>query len=258
MPLLTRPGASIYYELIGDPALPCITLINGHTRSSSDFRMMARVLSENGLCVVLLDNRGSGKTEVSRAFTINDMWEDVVGVWNELSIRTSHVLGISLGGFIAEGLAIHAPERVNRLILVSTTSEETFIKPNGGSWSSEGTNLEEKMRAYFAPGFVERNPVLFTTMVNQIRQAVKSGHFTERVNYQRTAMAGASLTSELGKIRSETLIIHGDQDLVIDVAGAQLLKANIQKSTLHVMNHVGHLLLAEAPKELYKLVLDFL
>lgn len=257
MPTIETPGAIINFEVIGDEG-SWVTLINGHTRSSNDFRMMARIFSEAGLRVLSLDNRGAGKSQVSRPFTITDMCEDVVALWDHLEIAKSSLLGISMGGFISQGIAIQSPSRVSKLVLVSTAPEDRFIHPTGGGWISEGSQLEEKMRSYFAPGFVDRNPVLFKTMVSQIRQSIESGKFTNLSNMQRDALRGASWTQSLASIQCETCIIHGSMDLVIDLAGAQLLKSSIRNSQIKIIPSAGHLLLAEAPKELYALALEFL
>ncbi len=258
MSTLSRTGAIVSYDLIGDSALPCVTLVNGHTRSSSDFRMMARNLGEAGFSALLIDNRGAGKSEVTQSFTIKDMWDDIVAIWDDIGVQTSHLLGISMGGFISQGLAITHPERVDRLILVSTAPEEKFIVSTGPGWSVDNGKIEEKLAAYFAPGFIDRNPLLFSTMVAQIRQAAVSGKFLERSNLQRDAMKGATLTAMLGKIQAKTLIIHGGLDQVIPVAAAKVLQTEIYGAKMEILQNAGHLLLAETPKDLYRLVIDFL
>lgn len=255
--MLKRDGATIYYEWINPDGGKVITLVNGHTRSSSDFRMMARIMGEAGFRVLILDNRGAGKSEVSKPFTIDDMCADVVALWDELGVERSSLLGISMGGFISQGIAIRYPARVEKLALVSTAPEERYINPTGGGWISEGTKLEEKMRSYFAPGFVERNPVLFKTMVNQIRLAINSTNFTERSEMQRAALKGAGWSDKLQTIKAQTIVIHGAKDLVIDLEGAELLRDSIPHARLELLPEAGHLLLAEAPKELYRIALDF-
>lgn len=258
VPILETNGAKIYYEAHGDGG-HWVTLINGHTRSSTDFRMMSRILVESGLfSVLLLDNRGAGRSESEGSFSLYDMCHDVHRLWDYLGITTSSVLGISMGGFIAQGLAISLPDRVKKLILVSTSSEESFIRQTGGAWAAEGHLLEDKMRAYFAPGFVERNPLLFSTMLSQIRQAIDSGKFKKNSDLQRQAMHGASWTERLHEIRCSTLVVHGEMDQVVELKGAELLVEKIPGSRKCLLPNAGHLLLAEAPKELYRVVVDFL
>lgn len=258
MTSLVLEGAEIYYEEVNPTGSSVVTLVNGHTRSSSDFRMMARILGEAGFRVICPDNRGAGKTTVSRSFTIDDLCGDIISLWDHLGVSRSSLLGISMGGFISQGVAIRNSKRVEKLILVSTAPEETFINPNGGGWISEGTKLEEKMKTYFAPGFVERNPVFFKTMVSQIRQAIVSGDFSQRSDMQRAALKGAGWSKDLHRISCPTLIIHGAEDFVIDIEGAIKLKESISGSNLFKISSAGHLLLAEAPKELYRLVQEFL
>jgi 3-oxoadipate enol-lactonase len=258
MPFIETNAARIYYETHGEQG-QWVTLINGHTRSSSDFRMMARILVETGLFrVLLIDNRASGKSEVSSGFTMNDMCADVVRVWDQVLIETSAVLGISMGGVIAQGLAITYPHRVSKLILVSSAPEESYIRSTGGAWIAEGNQLEEKMRSYFAPGFIERNPVLFSSMINQIRQALHSGKFSRHSDMQREALRSVKWTDQLQKIQAPTLIVHGEMDAVVDLEAAGILKEKIIRSTQVTFPGVGHLLLAEAPKDLYRVVIDFL
>jgi 3-oxoadipate enol-lactonase len=258
MPFLETSGASIYYESVGDIG-HWITLVNGHTRSSSDFRMMARLLVETGkFRVLLIDNRASGKSEARAAFTLDDMCNDVVSVWDHLLIETSAVLGISMGGVIAQGLAIANPKRVSKLILVSSAPEESYIRSTGGAWVAEGHQLEEKMRSYFAPGFVERNPVLFSTMLNQIKQSLNAGKFARLSEMQRNALRGVKWTDQLGKVVAPTLVVHGELDGVVELGAATILKEKVRGAKLVTFPGVGHLLLAEAPKDLYRVVIDFL
>ena len=108
MPNIETPGAIINFDVVGDQG-PWVTLINGHTRSSNDFRMMGRIFSQAGMRVLVLDNRGAGKSQVSRPFTITDMCGDVVALWDYLEIEKSSLLGISMGGFISQGIFIYTP-----------------------------------------------------------------------------------------------------------------------------------------------------
>jgi 3-oxoadipate enol-lactonase len=258
MPFIETNAARIYYETHGEQG-QWVTLINGHTRSSSDFRMMTRLLVETGLFrVLLIDNRASGKSEVSSGFTMKDMCTDVVRVWDQVLIESSAVLGISMGGVIALGLAITHPRRISKLILVSSAPEESYIRSTRGAWIAEGNELEEKMRSYFAPGFVERNPLLFSNMINQIRQALNSGKFSRNSEMQREALKSVKWTDQLQKIQTPTLILHGEMDAVVNLEAATILKEKIIGSTQITFPGVGHLLLAEAPKDLYRVVIDFL
>jgi pimeloyl-ACP methyl ester carboxylesterase len=95
-------------------------------------------------------------------------------------------------------------------------------------------------------------------MVAQIRLSISSGNFSERSDLQRAALKNAGWSARLSEIRSDTLIIHGAKDLVIDQEGALLLRDSVPHARLEIIPEAGHLLLAEAPRELYRLALDFL
>lgn len=259
MPFLERPGARIFFEHLSaeGSSKSLVTLINGHTRSSGDFRMMARHLNSNGISCIILDNRASGKSEAQAAFTLQDMQDDVIAVWNELGITGSYLLGISMGGFICQGIAIQHPELVERLALVSTAADPKWIKSTGGGWINSGSLVEEKLASYFAPGFVEQNPILFSTMVKQTKAAIAEGRFTEKSNQQRDALAGVSWSNQLTSIAAKTLIVHGAVDQVVDVKAAEELSSFIPNATLKILPGIGHLILAEAPKLLYQAAIEF-
>jgi 3-oxoadipate enol-lactonase len=95
-------------------------------------------------------------------------------------------------------------------------------------------------------------------MINQIRQAIGSGKFKKNSELQRQAMHGASWTERLHDIKCPTLIVHGELDQVVDLRGAELLAERVSNSQKILIPNAGHLLLAEAPKELYRVVLEFL
>ncbi len=259
MTYIDRPGARIFYEFLEVPGSTqtVVTLVNGHTRSSGDFRMMARHLNSAGISCIILDNRASGRSEVSESFTLKDMQEDILAIWRELDISRSHLLGISMGGFICQGIAIHAPQLVDRLALISTAADPKWIKSTGGGWMDSGTMVEDKLASYFAPGFVESNPILFQTMVKQTKTAIAAGSFTEKSNMQRDALAGVSWASQLKSISATTLIIHGSLDQVVDVQAANELAAFIPNSKLRILEGIGHLILAESPKVLYQMAIEF-
>jgi pimeloyl-ACP methyl ester carboxylesterase len=107
----TKKNAKIFYELYGDGE-NWITLINGYTRPSSDFKLLGSFLAGEQKKVFCFDNRGCGQTEAVLDFSIEEIVGDVVDIWNSLGILQSDVLGISMGGLIAQRLAIAEQSRV--------------------------------------------------------------------------------------------------------------------------------------------------
>ena len=118
MAFLSADSAEIYYETYGETG-DWITFANGFTRSSSDFFTIAKQLSQSGFRILLFDNRGSGQTKSYLDFTLEEMVRDIKDLWGHLEIKTSHLLGISMGGMISLLLSSKFPEKIDKLCLVS-------------------------------------------------------------------------------------------------------------------------------------------
>ena len=256
MPQLSRDGAMINYEVWGEDGA-WVTLVNGHNRPLNDFRLMGRHLSERGFRVLALDNRGAGRSETYREFTLADMVDDVAALWDEEGVARTHLLGISMGGFIAATLALDHAARVRRLVLVSTAAGQAYIRRDDTPWSSDPAEVEAKLRPYFTADFAARNEMLVRSMAKQIAKSVEDGGFAEKSAAQRRALAGFDLTARLGGLKAPTLVIHGAEDRIIPLAAGRELAQLIKGAQLEVLPGAGHLLLAERPKELYALVTAF-
>lgn len=257
MPVLTVPGAHINYETYGESG-PWVTLVNGHTRSKSDFKIFGKKLAEAGFRVIALDNRGSGETTYDQAFTMQDMADDVVRLWDALHIETSHILGISMGGMICQFLAHQHPDRVSSLILISTAATpDRLTKHADSSWGESLESVKEKLRYYFSAGFIERNKLLVDAMAKQIWATLQQGTFVPQVNDQRRAMSEFYRLKPHFHIQVPTLIIHGEDDRIIGFEAAKDLAQAISQARLMGIPGGGHLLLAEAAPQLYSAAIDF-
>ena len=256
---LRRDGATINYEAWGDLAGAgrWVMLVNGHTRPLNDFRMLGRNLAERGFRVLALDNRGAGKTDVSRDFTLTDMVDDVVALLDEHAVGEASVAGISMGGFISQTMAVTYPERVARLALISTAASQAKIVLDERPWSTDLADVGVKMAPYFTAEFAKRNDVLVKSMMKQIVKAVEEGKFAERSEMQRRAVKGFDMRNRLDLVRCPTLIVHGVEDAIIPIAAGEELAGLIPTSRLETVKAAGHLLLAEKPRELYQLIGDF-
>ncbi len=257
MSMLERQNAKIFYETAGEHG-SWVTLINGHTRTSKDFKLLVKHLVSCGHRVLTLDNRGAGQTETSSPFTMEDLAHDVIALWDHLEIEQSHLLGISMGGMIAQLLTAQYPERVKRLILVSTAARKKWIDSMAeAGWGNTLDSVKEKLTYYFAPSFIAKNKLLVEAMAKQILKEIETGRFAEAAKAQREAMAHFEGFTYLSRILAETLIIHGREDRVMAPEAARELHEHIRYSRTEIIDGAGHLLLAEAPKELYSLVSDF-
>ncbi len=257
MAFVTRDSCTLYYETLGEVG-PWLTLINGHTRSSRDFRLLAGNLARQGLRCLLFDNRGSGETVCNTPFTLKDIAEDAVFLWNELGIQASIVMGLSMGGIVSQILQHLEPHKVRALILVSTgSSEQSLSQEAFEPWGQTEQSVERKLQSYFTESFMSRNKILVQAMAKQILIGITSDDFVRRAESQREAMRGADTKAYLNKIDCPTLIIHGTDDRIIPFAAGEQLHSLIPGSELRALNGIGHLVLAEYSKNLAQDVLTF-
>lgn len=262
---LQRPSATIHYRVhapalaAGDKPKGWLTLVNGYTRSMKDFASMAGHFAKLGYSVLVLDNRGSGETEWQGDFTLEDLASDVEALWDELGVSQSHLLGISMGGRIAQQVARQAADRVESLMLVSTTATGEFVMADDERrWGDTLPAIKETMARYFSPRFLARNKLLVDAMAKNIHASVGAGTFNSGAKAQDSALKGADSTSFLGEIAIPTLILHGRDDRIIRCEAGLHLFDHIPESELIVMAGVGHLMLAECPKRLYGEVARFI
>ncbi|HYX39269.1 MAG TPA: alpha/beta hydrolase [Oligoflexus sp.] len=258
MPFMVRDDVEIFYEVLGTDG-PWLTLVNGHTRSSRDFRLLAGNLSKQGVRCLLFDNRGAGETKNSPHFTLDDIAEDILQLWDELGIDRSIVMGLSMGGIVSQILTHKAEGRVQGLILVSTASSESSLSSAAFTpWGQTEDSVFQKLQAYFTEGFLQRNKLLVQAMAKQILQSITADHFEERAHHQRQAMRGVDTRTFLGSLHLPTLIIHGTDDRIIPVSAGEELAKLIPGAQLKKLPDVGHLVLAEYSKNLTQDVLEFL
>jgi 3-oxoadipate enol-lactonase len=212
---------------------------------------------ERGFRCVELVYRGAGQTSVERGFSFDDMVGDILALMDAVGAEDACFAGISMGGFLCQGVALAAPEVVGRLALISTAASQEMIAGDERPWSTDVAQVHAKMAPYFTADFARRNEMLVKSMVKQIAKSVETGRFAENSELQRKALRGFDARARLGAIRCPTLVVHGTEDAIIPVAAARELAGLISGAKLAELPAAGHLLLAEKPKELYALVGDF-
>lgn len=256
MPYFERPDAEIYYEVWGESG-PWLTLLNGYTRSIRDFRLLAKGLGAPPRRILVLDHRGAGKTRARGKFTFDQMGEDVAALWEHLEVE-GDLLGISMGGTLAQWLAGKYAPRVKRLVLVSTAPNFSYVEGDRTPWSADRTEVRAKLEKYFTKDFRDRNRLLVDAMVKEIARAAETGDFLERAAAQRQAMDSGAPDAWHQDITADITVIHGTEDRVVPVEAAKKLAEIFPTAKLHLLPGVGHLLLAECPRQLEALVKETL
>jgi 3-oxoadipate enol-lactonase len=212
--------------------------------------------------VVTFDNRGFGDSDVPPGpYTTAQLADDAFAVLDAAEIETAHVVGISLGGLIAQELVLARPERVRKLVLCSTTpgGAASFPMPEQTvalMGSASHLDPQEAMQRFVTNALSPDPPA---ALVEEI-VAYRAANPPDPAGWYAQAGAGAAhdAMSRLGEISVPTLIVHGTADNVVDVRNATLLADGIPGARLVLLEGVGHLLPWERPHEFTALVEEFL
>jgi len=259
-------GVRIAYELRGRRwrRRPWLVLVQGlgFDRFGWD-PVLPRLERHVGL--VLVDNRGSGRSDPSASgITVADMARDVVAVLDSARISRAHVVGASLGGMVAQELAIDHAGRVDRLVLACTTPGWPYAYPMPPASTRlmadtrslpREVALRRHVRNALSTDTVARRPELVERLV---------GHQEARPNdpdsWTALATAGARYSPNLRqqRIRARTLVLHGDADTVVDPRNSALLAQRIPRAELVTLPGLGHLFFWEDPDAFVDAVVAFL
>ncbi len=262
MPYAEANGLRLYYELRGQGSP--LTLIEGIGYASwMWFRQLPPLSARHR--VLVYDNRDVGQSErVEVPYTVRDMAEDLAALLDVLGIDRTHLLGISMGGFIAQEFALAHPERVDRLVLACTAfggpemvpiPEETrrLMAPDPSLQPEE--RIRKAMAPAFAPGYAEAHPEVVDEIVRMRLAALQPPEAWLR---QALAVASFDSSTRLGELSVPTLILHGDQDRVVPVENGHLLAQRIPGSRLLLLPGGGHLVFIEQAERFNQMVLAFL
>jgi 3-oxoadipate enol-lactonase len=239
---------------------PALLLVPGIPAIASDWGPLAERLSSSRR-VIAYDNRGSGASTVTPApYTCAQLAGDAVALLDELGIERADVFGMSLGGMIAQELALGWPDRVSRLVLGCThCGLEHAARPDreaGRAFAMETDDWAERMQALAPFAFsAEAGPDLVGPFIEK-----KSSDVQDPEGYRGQIAAALSHDTydRLPQIDCPTLIVTGDGDRVIPGASSEVLHERIPGSRLEVVADAGHLFFLERPEESVRLLEDFL
>ncbi len=266
MPIAHTNGIDLYYELHGhgEPLL----LIPGLGYDGWMWHRMIPGLAEH-FQVISLDNRGSGQSaKPPGPYSAQLLAADVVGLLDELGLPRAHVMGHSMGGFIAQSLALDYPDRVDKLILSATNfggPRHVPITPEAMAVLTDVSGdplarLRRGIEISCAAGFAEQNPDFVDYWVNYRAQ-----HPIDPAGYQSQMAIGLSLLPEaaafegrLGNVQAHTLILFGEQDKVVPPGNADLLAARIPGAQVVILPDAGHFFPFETPDAAVAAIARFL
>jgi 3-oxoadipate enol-lactonase len=264
MPTVTANGVRLFYEETGAPDAPPLVLIMGwggdHTAWA--FQVPALAIDHR---VIALDNRGAGQSEVPEGpYTIPGMAADVVGLLDALGVERAHVCGASMGGMIAQELALRHPGRVRTLQLHCTApiidAYGRFLIDTLLAVKARG-DREENVRAVMPwllcrKTMVERPDFIRFWIERALTYPYPTGY--EGLARQADAIRGHDTTARLGEIRVPTLLTTGAEDILVPPASSCELHARIPGAELVTIDDAGHLHFIEQMERFNAVCLGFL
>ena len=212
--------------------------------------------------IILLDNRGIGESDApSGAYSASEMAGDVLGVLDDAGLDKAHIVATSLGGMVAQELALEAPERVEKLVLVCTTPGGRNAAPMPGTTVRLMARAPTLAREVAMRKFVEN--ALAPDPSNGIVERILAHRLeTDQPLSAWLSQAAAGMTFDawdrIPSLKIPTLVVHGTADVVVDPRNAELLAARIPGAKLELFPGCGHLLFWEEPKRFVEVVEGFL
>ena len=217
-----------------------------------------------GFDCIRYDSRGAGRSYVPwRPTSIPELAADAVHLLDALDIGSAHVYGLSMGGMVAQEVALRFPDRVRALVLGGTTHggpQAALPSPAiAVALASRGTPAARRAelagRALFTPSFREREPERVRRYLGHLgRHRASARGLVSHL----AAAAYHDTRARLGRITAPTLVMHGAQDELTPPANAQLLAQAIPAARLALVPDAGHLYLLEQPDVSHALFTDWL
>lgn len=253
MPLAKAGDIELSYDRAGDG--PPLLLIMG--MSGTKHHWGERVLAElrRDFETIVYDHRDAGdSTRTGAPFTIADLAGDAVGLLEALGVDSAHVLGISMGGMVAQELALRHPERVRTLTLGCTYCGgpgSSLASPEVIGRLAEAMGSGDRARAIRASWDVN---VSTRFAVNQaewerfLATGMKYGVSVPVIMEQAKAISGHDTCARLPELQAPTLVVHGTEDQLIPVQNGRVIANLIPGSRLEILEGCGHMFFLEQPQ----------
>ncbi len=260
MPTARANNITVYYEVhgTGEPLL----LINGLADDTSAWRNQIEHFARR-YTTIIFDNRGvGGSDKPPGGYTTAQMAADAVGLLDALTIDRAHVLGTSMGGMIAQELAIAFPARVDKLLLCCTCGAPSEVnKRLYRFWetAAQTIGLGEVMREVMLWCFTDQFFQLRPTEAAEAEAAFAA--ITQPIDAYLSQLHSLQVhdaMARLGAIQAPTLVLGAPKDLLYPPHQTEQLYQGIPHATLRFTTHGGHSFRREVPDEFNTAALEFL
>lgn len=234
---------------------PYLLGLSGFTCSHYNFIDILPELKKN-FTVVLIDNRATGKSSPTKQdYKMVDLAKDALAVMDHLNVKTFGLMGISMGGFIAQELVKMAPERVSALSLMCTTSgPPTFEHPRKlteqelrqmSVWEPR-TFAEAMTKATVHPTLIKNNPEQFQRIINL--RLENPMDLEEKIRQNRAAVEFISTPFDLSVIKCPTFVMAGQEDRFLSPTFPGIFRSAIPQAIVELIPETDHYFFLEKPK----------
>ena len=240
-------GITFNYRIEGTEGAPWLVFSNSLATNLSMWDEQAAALNKS-FRILRYDHRGHGGTEATDGrYNFDLLVADVIGLFDVLSIKRAHFVGISMGGMTGLALASNHPDRVDRLVVcdcgpASSPASAQQWEERIAIAQKDGIEplVDATARRWFPPEFIENNPAVFQRACDMIRKTPVKGFIG-----CAGALANYDLRPGLPGITAATLLIVGTKDAT--VPGIKAINAAIPGSKLVELEGAGHLSNLEQP-----------
>ncbi len=256
MPYLNVGEVRIHHHTYGEGEP--LVLIPGLCGDLYNWKKMVPLIKDH--ChVVLMDCRGSGLTEApDRQFTMSELADDVSGLMNGLGFSRYHVLGWSMGGNVAQEVALRHADEVASLILMSTYTR----RPDRSSYAIDAMLNSVKEGASINNFMQMMNTWCLTQsyysgkkLIPQPRNKEDEGKTLQGFMRQKAALDAFDSARRLHKIKCPTLVIHGEEDIMVPPYMGEAIARGISDSEMVYIPGAGHII---PPESCYAHIISFL
>ena len=281
MPQASINGISLHYQVEGEgePLL----LVMGLGGTLEGWRKQIPLLTKH-FQVIRFDNRGSGQSDAPldiSEYSMAQFAADAIGLLDQLNIQQAHVWGVSMGGMIAQHIALNNPERVKKLVLGCTLphygADDYFIAhlppafherllefaPEpwvletllGSVAKSPEETMHDSIKFNFSPDFPAKHPDIIEEYVATGMEQISPVH---GFMGQWSAILQHTTLSDISKLPMPVLVQHGDQDQLVPIVNGELIAALVPHAQFQQFSGAGHVYFIEQPLDVTNGVIEFL
>lgn len=207
--------------------------------------------------VVLVDNRGMGESsKTSLDYSLKDVAADALAAMDSLGIKEFGLMGISMGGFIAQELIALAPQRVKAVSFMCTLSSgPDFIQPTALTEAGlrQFATLDPQIQAEWStmgtvhPLLKEKNPIQYQRIIDL--RIINRANVDEQVRQNNAAVAFLSTPFDLSVVKCPAIVLHGATDRFVNSDNTKAFQKNIKQCQMALVDESDHFFFLEKPKE---------